>query len=529
VARNARRQVQESWLAGIAIAALLTAAPASAQGILRGTTEEDVITRIGRTSGDAQRNVTPAGRRANPDTPLTQPDTLSDGSARAPNATGSTARTPRRTARRGATPRPAQQNFRSLERPRNTAVTGPAADQIINPGLLPPRQPRPGSRSNADPYSPIGLRLGSTLVFPTLDVQAGHDSNPARAASGQPRKDSPVLRVEGGYTARSDWSRHEISSELRASYSRYTATPSADRPEATARLGGRFDVTRDTAIDGELRGRLDSQTPGTANLTSAAQGRPLTYQYGGSVGATQRFNRLAVSLRGSIDRSEFEDARNSNGTTISQKDRQFTQYGLRLRVGYEMSPGLIPFAEAVVDTRRYDQRTDSTGFQRDSNGVQGRVGASIELTRTLTGEVLAGYGLRRFEDQRLRDLKGPVVEAALNWAMTPLTTIRLRGTTEFEETTQTGSSGSITRRVGVELSHSFRRNLTFNAGTSFARADYNGITRKDDTLRANVGLDYALGPNLVVRGSFAREQTTSTTPGNNISSNIYLFGARLQF
>jgi hypothetical protein len=519
------------WLAGIAVAALLLAAPAVAQGILRGTTDEDVITRIGRTSGDVQRAVTPTGRRASPDIQLGQPDTLADANALGgrPGSRNASTRTPRRTARRGSLQRPIQQNFRSLERPRNTAVSGPVGDQIVNQGLLPPRQPRPAGRAPTDPYAPLGLRLGSTLVFPTLDTQAGYDSNPARAASGQVRKGSPVIRIEGGYTARSDWSLHEISSELKASYSRYTAMPSSDRPEASFRLAGRYDIGRDTAIDGELRGRLDSQTPGSANLTSAATGRPLTYQYGGAVGATQRFNRLAISLRGSIDRSEFDDAKDSAGTPISQKDRQYTQYGLRMRVGYEVTPGVIPFAEALVDTRRYDQRVDTSGFQRDSNGLQGRVGTSVEITRTLTGEVLAGYGLRRFEDQRLRDLRGPVVEAALNWAMTPLTTIRLRGTTEFEETTQTGSSGSVTRRISVDLTHAFRRNLTLSAGASFGRADYNGISRKDDTLRANIGLDYGISRHLVLRGSYAREETRSNTAGNNVSSNIFLFGARLQF
>jgi hypothetical protein len=498
------------------VAALLAAVPASGQGILRGTSDEDVITRIGRTAGDARRTAAPQPRRSAPDTV-------------AGTAQPQTDRAGRRISRRGGVQRPAQQNFRSLERPRNAAVTAPIPDQQVLQGLPPPPTLRRNGRAPDDPYAPLGLRLGTITVFPTLDVQGGYDSNPARAASGQPKKGSPVVRAEGGFTARSDWSRHELSADVRGAYSRYTSLPAADRPEGSVRLGGRLDVTGDTALDGELRGRLDSQTPGSANLTSAAQGRPLTYQYGGSAGVTQRFNRLAVSLRGSIDRSEFEDARDSTGQTLSQKDRQFTQYSLRLRAGYEITPGITPFAEALIDTRRYDLRTDSQGFQRDSSGVQVRAGASFEITRTLTGEVLAGYGVRRFEDQRLRELRGPVVEAALNWSVSPLTTVRLRGTTEFEETTIANASGSLTRRLSLDLSHAFLRNLVFTTGASFARADYTGVARKDDTLRATLGVDYSVTRNLVLRGSVAREKTTSTTPGNNVSSNVFLFGARVQF
>lgn len=521
-----------AWLSGVAFAALLSAAPALAQGILRGTTEEDVITRVGRTSGDAQRNpATPAGRRASPDIPIGAQDTLAETATAPGDARARTAnRQSRRTGRRQATiNRPAQQNFRSLERPLNTAVAGSAGDQLVAPGLPPPPPPRRNGRAVDDPYAPLGLRLGAGTVFPTLDAQAGYDSNAPRATRGQRIVGSPVMRAEAGFTARSDWSRHELNAEVRGAYSRYTSLPEADRPEASVRLGGRLDLTRDTALDAELRGRLDSQTPGSANLTAAAQGRPLTFQYGGSAGATQRFNRLAISLRGSIDRSEFQDARDSNGLTISQKDRQYTQYGLRLRAGYELTPGVIPFAEALLDTRRYDLRTDNLGYQRDSNGVQVRVGSSFEFTRTLSGEILAGYGTRRFEDQRLRDLKGPVVEASLNWSVSPLTTLRLRGTTEFEETTIANSSGAVTRRLSLDLSHAFLRNLVFNAGASFARADYNGVNRTDDTLRASLGVDYSMTRNLLLRGSFTREQTKSNAPGNDVSSNVWLFGARLQF
>jgi hypothetical protein len=406
-------------------------------------------------------------------------------------------------------------------------VRAAGTDQIVHQGLPAPAPERRARTAVTDPYAPLGLRTGTLIVFPTLDTQIGYDSNPERRAG--PHKGSAFARAEGGFTARSDWAVHELSADVRGGYSRYFARPEANRPDGTGRIGLRLDASRDTAFDFELRGRLDTQTPGSANLTSRAEGRPLTYQYGGSTGVTQRFNRLALSARASIDRSEFADASTGNGQTLSQKDRNVTQYGLRLRAGYEVTPGIVPFAEALLDTRRYDLRTDTQGFQRDSNGGQVRAGTSFEITRTLTGEVAAGYGLRKYEDQRLRDIRGPVVEGTLAWSVSPLTTVRLRGTTEFEETTQTGSSGSVTRRISAELSHAFLRNLVFNASTSFGRADFNGISRKDDTLRASLGVDYSLTRNIVLRGSFTHERTTSTAPGNNVSSNVWLFGTRLQF
>jgi hypothetical protein len=513
-----------AWLAG----ASLAAASAHAQEL---RPDDDPFARVGRTAGEAARNPPPPVRRAEaapagvqprrrasmrlpPPRPLDPP--MVD-----PQATEVPALPPPRP------PRPRSQNFRSLERPPNTAVPNPEPVAIIHQGLPPLAAPRVQRSAVTDPYAPLGLRTGTLLAFPTADVSFGYDTNPERRPGG--RQGSAFVRGEGGLQLRSDWAVHELTADLRGGYNRYFRTPESDRPDGQGRVNLRLDATRDTALDFELRGRVDTQSPGSANLTNRVEGRPLIYEYGGSAGATQRFNRLALSLRGSVDRTDYADASLGNGQVLSQQDRNVTQYGIRARAAYELTPGLIPFAEVLADTRRYDQRADNEGFQRDSTGLQLRGGTSIELTRSLTGEVAAGYGGRRYEDQRLRDLKGPVAEATLTWVATPLTTLRLRGTTQFDETTIAGSSGAVTRRLSAELSHAFLRNLVLTAAGSFGRSDFQGVSRQDDTLRASLGAEYSLTRNFVLRASYVHERTTSNVPGNNLSANVWLFGVRAQF
>ena len=529
----------------IALAAGLLAGFGLAGTAVRAQTlvaDEDPVARVGRTAGDPARVGPPVrARRQEPAPPLPMRPRPSRPPLRGVGASDPPARDPLapngspadeqvvdgRPAPRVRPPRPRLQNFRSLERPPNPAVLDPLPGEGVAQGLPPPPPPRRAPNTAVDPYAPLGLRVGTLLVNPSADLGVGYDSNPERRAGT--KKGSAFARGEAGFTLRSDWGTHELTADVRGGYNRYFRVPDANRPDGSGRIGLRLDATRDTAFDFELRGRIDSQTPGTANLTGVAQGRPLVFQYGGSAGVTQRFNRLAVSARASVDRSDYADASLGNGQVLSQKDRNLTQYGLRLRAGYEVSPGLIPFAEALVDTRKYDQAADSTGFRRDSDGLQVRAGARIELTRTLTGEVAAGYGLRRYEDQRLSDLRAPVVEAVLTWAMSPLTTLRLRGATDFEETTIAGSSGAVTRRLSAELSHAFLRNLTATATASFGRSDFQGVSRQDDTIRAGLGLEYALTRNVMLRGSFNHERTTSNVAGNNISGNTWLFGIRSQF
>jgi hypothetical protein len=525
--------VAKKLLAGVSFACLAFGgcSPVQAQSLLRGTTDEDPIQRVGRTVSEQQRNsITPTGTRATGSPRLRQANRRR---VRAQPASNGVAAQQEEAA--GALPtavataRPRQQNFRSLEKPVNVAVPQPIGDQLVYQGLPPAVAARRRGVSNVNPYDPIGLRMGTFTVLPTADILTGYDTNPLTTPNGRAKKGAAFVRTELGLQARSDWLSNEVTADIRGGYSKFFGLTGADRPEGQARIGARLDYTRDTAFDFELRGRIDSETPGTVNLTGGASERPLTFQSGASAGVTQRFNRLAVSARATVDRSTFTDTPLSSGGTLNQQGRNFNQYGLRLRAGYEVTPGFIPFTEILIDQRKRDQEFDSGGFKRDSTGLQVRAGTSLEFTRTLTGEVLAGYGQRKYEDGRLADLRGPIVEGSISWSISPLTTLRLRAVTEFEETTLANSAGSITKRISADVTHAILRNLVLSGGINFGKATFQGTNRTEDTLRATLGIDYSLTPNLVLRGNYINARTLSSLPGASSSSNIFLFGARLQY
>jgi hypothetical protein len=174
---------------------------------------------------------------------------------------------------------------------------------------------------------------------------------------------------------------------------------------------------------------------------AAEQQWPLVASAGASAGIVQRFNRLSVGLRGSVDRATYEDARLTSGTVLDFGDRDRTHYEARLRAGYELKPGLAPFIEGIADTRVYDRDVDRAGFRRSSDGAGARAGSTFVITSLLTGEVAAGYMTREFEDRRLKDLRGPLADGALIWSPTSLTTVRLRGGMQGAETSLAGRAG----------------------------------------------------------------------------------------
>jgi hypothetical protein len=404
----------------------------------------------------------------------------------------------------------------------------PATVTGLPPVTEPPPPPRRRAAQEEDPYAPLGLRLGSVTLRPALENSVGYDTNPQRV-SGPSRNGSIFSRHEADIAVQSDWNVHELRGRLRGGYVEFFRNKEASRPDAEGNLELRLDASRDTRILLETRLRLDTQRPGSPDLNAPVKGRPLVYQYGASAGVTHDLNRLQLTLRGSVDRSDYEDARLASGATLSQKDRNQTQYGLRLRAAYELTPGVKPFVQGEIDTRRFDEKIDSNGYERSSLGLTGRVGSTVEISRQLTGEVSVGYQDRNYEDTRLKNLRGFIGDVTVLWSPTPLTTVTLRGSSELGDTTIAGSSGTTARRATLEIAHALRRNLTVTGFGNFSRTDYDGQGLREDYAALGARVEYKLTRTFAVRASFTHERLTSTAQNSDYTANIALVGLRLQF
>lgn len=394
------------------------------------------------------------------------------------------------------------------------------------PPAPPPRRRR--SAAEEDPWAALGVRVGSITLKPSITSSIGFDTNPQRSAAAG-AKGSAFGRYEGELEVQSDWNVHELTGRLRGGYSDFFRNPEASRPDAQGNLDLRLDATRDTRILLESRLNLDTQRPGSPDLNANVRGRPQVWQYGGSAGVTHDFNRLQLTLRGSVDRSDYEDARLSNGAILSQKDRNMTDYGLRLRAAYEITPGIRPFVQAEIDRRDFDEKTDASGYMRSSDGITAKLGSTFEISRQLTGELSGGYQNRRYEDTRLKDLRGFVGDASILWSPTPLTTVTLRGTAELGDTTIAGSSGTTVRRATLEVAHALRRNLTVTGFTNFSRTEYDGQGLREDYTNVGARLEYKLTRTFAVRASFTHERLNSTAQGSDYTANVSLVGLRVQF
>ncbi len=387
-----------------------------------------------------------------------------------------------------------------------------------------PRPPKPKLEDN--PYAPLGIEAGSLRLYPFVESSVGYDNNANRSPAQA--KGSTFTRLEGGLRAQSNWSVHEFKADVTGAYSKFYNVEGADRPEGAARFQLRLDATRETKFDFELRGTLTTQRPGSPEVNANVTGRPPVFTYGATGGVTRTVGRLEATFSALLDRTSYEDGKLSNGNIVQLSRDDYTSYGMRGRLGYEITPGIKPFVEVTADTRRRDTPLDAAGFERNSNGLSVRAGSTFEITRTLTGEVSGGWLERKYADARLPELRGPTFDAALIWTATPLTTVTLRAATTANETTQLNSSGYISRRVSAEINHALLRNLTLGGIAQWQNDKYQGIALNQDTFTGTLKAEYALTRSVVVKGSFTHERLKSSVPGADYTANVYLLGLRLQ-
>ncbi|MEH2514942.1 hypothetical protein V1279_000515 [Bradyrhizobium sp. AZCC 1610] len=404
-------------------------------------------------------------------------------------------------------------------------------------GTVMGQPPRKRLRIDDDPFGAVGDYAGGFLIKSAVELRGGYDTNPARTSV--PRG-SPFYVIAPEFVAFSDWERHAVVADLRGSFTGYTNTfqpvdgvvssapTNIDRPDFIGHVDGRLDVTHDTRLLGQARLRVATDNPGSPNVQAGLSRYPVYATFGGTLGVDQNFNRLQLSAGAEVDRTIYQYSELTDGTSTSNDDRNYNQYGGLGRVSYDLMPGLKPFGEIVGNIRSHDLLVDRSGYQRNSSGGNVRAGTSFELSRMLTGEVAVGWAARTYEDPRLQSLQGLLTSASLVWVATPLTTARFFATTSIDETTVPGVSGVLTHTYTAEVDHDFRRWLTAIGKFTWGTQQYQGDDRFDRSYSLSGDLIYKLNRNIWLKGTLRRDWLDSNQPGNSTASTVMMMGVRLQ-
>jgi hypothetical protein len=417
---------------------------------------------------------------------------------------------------------PAENDPLEEDLPGQAQTPGPAVAATPTP---PPRRKIP---VDANPYAPLGVRIGDLDLKPYIEEDGGWASNPALIAG--PPRGSSFETTEVGAALQSDWSRSDVHGELKAGYTDYFALPVLSAPYGSGTLDGRYDVSKDLSFDGEGRFNIAQESSSSLGLGSNSTGAisPLTTvaTYGATAGGAQKFGDLTLALHGTYDRTDYQSVVLPGAGNLALDDNN--DWGLLARASYRLSEAVSPFLELGVDRRIYDSVTDSFGYDRDSYGETAKVGATLSFSKMLSGEASVGYGAREYQDPLLPNASAPLINASLIWSVTPLTTVTLKAQSAIADAVLVAASADVTHNYTIELSHALTRQITLGASAGYATDRYIGASLTDSTTTLALKAEYHLTREVVLKASASRQQYVSSAPNSNYVDDVFMLGVRLQ-
>lgn len=414
----------------------------------------------------------------------------------------------------------AQQDRDVFERP--FAGNDPEAFQIESLNPVRDRRTRAFFEDQSDPFAHIGWRLGSFILFQELEVAASWDSNVFFDTN--PRSD-----WNGGFDSEtrivSNWSNHALEFRMLHDRDYYSNFSSENGTNQTYELRGRLDITSRTSAEAlasreigqESRNSIDAGGNSTTERPDVTTDR-LTAAF------NHRFNRLSLQLRGGHAATDYEQR---PGDAANNRDVRIQTVALRAQ--WEFRPTFSVFGEVEHNQRDRKSAAISDGLSRNSDGERYRAGVALGQTgEFLRGEASIGYGVQRPDAAQLPDVQAFLVDANVAWRITPLTSLLFDASTAVDETTVAGSSGVVSRRIGVRARHAFTERLTGETGISYATQAYQGATLKERSTALNLNVEYTLNRHAALFSRLDHTRFRSTGEDRDYNATTVMFGARLR-
>ena len=215
------------------------------------------------------------------------------------------------------------------------------------------------------------------------------------------------------------------------------------------------------------------------------------------------------------------------GGTENNADREYVEPGLTLRLGYELSPAIMPFIEAGYSSRIHKLTVDRNGLQRNSYGLSAKAGVAISMSDIWSGELALAYDYRNYNDPTLAAIGMLGLEGTLTWKPTKITTVTLTTATSIGEASAVGVSGVRNYDVTLEAQHKFRENLTGTL-TGTLNWDRNVGAADDLALSAKAGFSYAFNRNVELTGSYQFTKFIAGVPTSSYIEHRLVSGLRFK-
>ncbi len=407
-----------------------------------------------------------------------------------------------------------------------------------SPGPPPPRLERPDDRTRsareAENYEARGVRLGSFMLFPSIELDEGFNDNVFAVSSGNGPTASFLQVIRPDIELRSLWANHMLNLHARGNIGFFTAAPTQNYQDFALGAEGRLDIQRNWNAYGGVSFNRKHEDPGLPNTVSGPSSVTKYNQLTGTAGYYQKINRLSGRAEFTVDRfTYFDNGLGPAQGVVPNSDRNRTELRESLRAGYEFLNGYEFWVRGALNQRLYTSPTDVTGFARNSSGWDVVAGITIDLGGLTTAEAFAGYLRQDYVNAGTPPLQGPQFGLLAYW--TPLRELWVKPYVRrtVNEAAYVGDSGYLNTAIGAAVTYNLRPNVRLNGLADYTIADYQSFSstnpRYDQYVTLGASIMYAPVNQFYIGPSYQFVHRSSNQPGLDYSQNVIMLrlGARL--
>ncbi len=368
---------------------------------------------------------------------------------------------------------------------------------------------------------PVGFKLGSLRLTPSLDAGLGWTDNAAQANGGSP---DGFYEVDAAVSVVSNWDRHEIGLELRGSLRAFFDEPDNNQPVLSGRGNLRLDLGRQTTADVDgvysfsREERSSAENEATSGRTNSVQ------EIGGRLSLSRQIS--VIQLRGGfgVDRTVY------GGQMSVSQPRDNTVVDATFRSSFDNGAMFEPYLEGGFLVREYDQdcKGDPACFDRNSRGYFVKAGLNVDRGPKLRGEFGVGYRSEFLKDDRLSALQGFVFDGAFVWSPTRRDTVTLSGATSFNGTNLNGASGSILYAGDMRYAHQFTQDIVGDIQLGYTYRKYQGIDIVEQEGTGSFGLVWAFSKDAALLSRYTFRAFDSNVAESDYTSSLVEAGLRIR-
>jgi hypothetical protein len=377
-------------------------------------------------------------------------------------------------------------------------------------------------------YDQLGIRLGSIVVKPKVDLSLGYTDN-AYLAGSSGKKGAAFVSAVPIVTADSDWDRDEVNLFAAAGFQRYFGETRRNQDTYDLRAVGRKDIGESFSLTGETQYARLYESPQTGATTAQLSVLSHYRRLFGSIRGQYTSGRGRVILAVDHTGLAFDDIDLGNNVIFGQKDRDRTIDRVTGQIQYALSPSISVYGQAGYDKTDYSQALLNSGaVNRNSDGWRVLGGVNFDLAGFMRGQVGVGYVRRNYDAAIYKDVSGLSAEALVEFFPTNLTTLSLRAGRTVEDASVSNSGAYFDTYVRAGADHEFLANLIGGVTAEYRHQTQEGTAPNNDFYGAYTNLRYFSSRFFSLFTNAAWIRRTTNGGGPNFSEVRAVVGITLQ-